>query len=89
MSATSNEGTAVSNIDRYKRFMERFGARDSASMRETMDEDVRSENLAPANVPIAGDRNGVDALMDYFVVAAEPSADYEFLEGTRGSSPGR
>ena len=73
----------MSNIDRYKRFMARFAARDFASMREMMDENVRSENLAPANVPIAGDRNGVDALMDYFVLAAEPTADYEFLEAKR------
>ena len=73
----------MSNINRYKRFMEQFAARDFAAMREMMDENVRSENLAPANVPIAGDRKGIDALMDYFIVAAEPTADYEFLEAHR------
>ena len=70
----------LSNIDLYKRLMEQFAARDFGAMREMMDEEVRSENLAPANAPIAGDRIGVDALMDYFVLAAEPTADYEFLE---------
>ena len=74
------QGRQLSNIDLYKHFMERFAVRDFGSMREMMDEAVRSENLAPSNTPIAGDRIGIDALMGYFVLAAEPTADYEFLE---------
>lgn len=70
----------MTNTERYKQFMELYLAEDFNTLRTMLHPEVESENFAPANTPITGNRKGVESFMDYLVASGSFSCEIEFLE---------
>lgn len=70
----------VAAADCYLEFMRLYKEGAWEELRAMLHPEVSSDNMAPENTPISGNRRGVDEFMDYLMTSAEPTAEYEFLD---------